>query len=506
MLKWIGGLVPISLVALAAAASAQTAPYSVNDFVLGGQAPFDSAAYRDYRCGPSEQFDGFTWCQKTRQGGERRGAFRVTQSMLHSRDGKIAYINRQQDPVFFDGNDAEEDMRSFSRKIGSQPRVTKLPRRSGGPEGILALWGQVAIEPLDADSIKVLADGKSPRKGFLVDYVGNLTRSAQEGWPVYRITGGPGFIWVASYDQRGRGTLRLTAVDVSLLSPAVADAQPPRPADNQPVTSAGTNEAPAPFEPAAAQTTPVPAGPDAPTVTTEKTGPEIAFNDTRAQATVEKARFDAPAPDSGAQRAGIDAAVDRLKSVSKVAYGVVAGLIVALLAAVLLLSRRRNRASTNQTASRTANVAAANAGVAIPAVSASVAASRAAAPQPAASSIESGISNIAPSTFEDAIAAQAVANTAGNPTVVHGAGPLAPAGLEEQAAASIVPNLPEHSGAGGSEYLAPNDPVARLLELAKLRASGLLTESEFNQLKASIIASASRDSAAPSDQPPHAAL
>ena len=99
-----------------------------------------------------------------------------------------------------------------------------------------------------------------------------------------------------------------------------------------------------------------------------------------------------------------------------------------------------------------------------------------------------------------------MANTAGNPTVVHGAGPLAPAGLEEQAAASIVPNLPEHSGAGGSEYLAPNDPVARLLELAKLRASGLLTESEFNQLKASIIASASRDSAAPSDQPPHAAL
>ena len=138
----------------------------MNDFVLGAQVPFDSAAYRDYRCGPSEQFDGFTWCQKTRQGGERRGAFRVTQSMLHSRDGKITYINRQQDPVFFDGNDAEEDMRSFSRKIGSQPRVTKVPRRQGAPEGILALWGQVAIEPLDAESIKILADGKSPQEGL----------------------------------------------------------------------------------------------------------------------------------------------------------------------------------------------------------------------------------------------------------------------------------------------------------------------------------------------------
>ena len=356
-------------------AAAQTAPYTVNDFVLGAQVPHDSAAYRDYRCGPSEQFDGFTWCQKTRQGGERRGSFRVTQSMLHSRDGKITYINRQQDPVFFDGNDAEEDMRSFSRKLGSQPRVTKLPRRPGAPEGILALWGQVAIEPLDAESIKILADGKSPRKGFLVDYAGNLTRSAQEGWPVFRITGGPGFIWVASFDQRGRGTLRLTAVDTSMLAPPVADAQPQKPAaDNPPVNAAGTNEAPAPFEPAAAQTTPVPAG--GAEVTREKTGSDIAYNDTRAQATVEKARFDAPAPDAGAQRAGIDAAVDRLKSVSQVAYGIVAGLIVVLLAAVLLVSRRRNRAGKSQPVRTTANVAAAsaNAGVVMPAVSASVAA------------------------------------------------------------------------------------------------------------------------------------
>ena len=125
--------------------------------------------------------------------------------MLHSRDGKITYINRQQDPVFFDGNDAEEDMRSFSRKLGSQPRVTKVPRRAGAPEGILALWGQVAIEPLDAESIKILADGKSPRKGFLVDYAGNLTRSAQEGWPFFRITGGPGFIWSRASTSVGAG-------------------------------------------------------------------------------------------------------------------------------------------------------------------------------------------------------------------------------------------------------------------------------------------------------------
>ena len=112
------------------------------------------------------------------------------------------------------------------------------------------------------------------------------------------------------------------------------------------------------------------------------------------------------------------------------------------------------------------------------------------------------------STFEDAIAAQAVANATGqagapaNGSVPSAAAPLAPAALEEQGAAlSIVPNLPEHSGAGGSEHLAANDPIARLMELAKLRASGMLTESEFNQLKASIIASTVRDSVVPSEPP-----
>ncbi len=44
---------------------------------------------------------------------------------------------------------------------------------------------------------------------------------------MYRITGGPGLIFVASYDQRGRGTFRVTAVDASVLSPPVAAAPTP---------------------------------------------------------------------------------------------------------------------------------------------------------------------------------------------------------------------------------------------------------------------------------------
>ena len=97
-----------------------------------------------------------------------------------------------------------------------------MPRKSGGPKASWRCGVQVAIEPLDGESVKILADGRSPRKGFLVDYLGNLVKSAQDGLPVYRITGGAGLIWVASYDHRGRGAFRVTAVDASVLSPPVA--------------------------------------------------------------------------------------------------------------------------------------------------------------------------------------------------------------------------------------------------------------------------------------------
>ena len=103
-----------------------------------------------------------------------------------------------------------------------------MPHRSGLPDGVIAVWGKITLEPLDQESIKTLADGKNPRKGFLIDYLRDFTRSAKQGLPIYRIDGGPGFIWAASFDQKGRGTLRLAAVDVSGFAP---------PPDSVPVAS-----------------------------------------------------------------------------------------------------------------------------------------------------------------------------------------------------------------------------------------------------------------------------
>jgi hypothetical protein len=211
----------------------QSSAYAVSGVVLGATVRFDSSAFKEYKCTPSDHFDGFTWCQKTRQEKERRGKFISTYSILHSRGGVAVYIDRYLEPAFFGAREADDDIRQYSRSIGEAPRIMRMPQRAGFPNGILASWGKVELEPLDNDGIKALAEGRrATTKGYLVDFIGDFARSATNGLPIYHISGGAGFVWVASFDQRGRGTLRLTAVDASALPPTTAPKTPIDAAEN----------------------------------------------------------------------------------------------------------------------------------------------------------------------------------------------------------------------------------------------------------------------------------
>src|SRR6516164_650668 len=218
------GIVVLAHAALIGNAIAAT-EYAVDGLAVGTRLNFSSASYREYKCSPSDQFDGLTWCQKTRTDKERRGPYIAAYSLLHSKNRNLSYINRSQEPAFFNPNEAEPNIQRYSRKLGESARILKMPHRSGLPDGVIAVWGKITLEPLDQGSIKTLADGKNPRKGFLIDYLRDFTRSAKQGLPVYRIDGGPGFIWAASFDQKGRGTLRLAAVDVSGFAPPPPVAQ-----------------------------------------------------------------------------------------------------------------------------------------------------------------------------------------------------------------------------------------------------------------------------------------
>src|SRR5258708_20088883 len=101
--------------------------YVVAGLALGSRVQFDSSDYREYKCSPSDQFDGFTWCQKARQERGQRGPSNATHSVLHARDGSVVYVNRYQEPIFFVPNEAERDIQSFSPNFAVRPPITSHP-------------------------------------------------------------------------------------------------------------------------------------------------------------------------------------------------------------------------------------------------------------------------------------------------------------------------------------------------------------------------------------------
>jgi len=123
----------------------------------------DSATYLEYKCSPSDQFEGFTWCQ-TRNDQDRRRGSTATYSILHDKDGSVVYVNRFQAPAFFNSIEADKEIQGYSHKLGETAHVITIPHRAGLPDGIIALWGKTTLELLDHDSIKILAGGEAQRR------------------------------------------------------------------------------------------------------------------------------------------------------------------------------------------------------------------------------------------------------------------------------------------------------------------------------------------------------
>ncbi len=205
--------------------TAEPSPYVVDGLALGGQVRFESEAYKQYECAPSDLFPGYTWCHKQETEKTRRGEVTSSNSILHSQDGTALYVNHYIEPAFFGPNDVQSEIDRLSAKFGERPREFRVPRREGLPDAIIAVWGNIKLEQLDAaDASLVAASGKS-RQGLLVSFLGGLQRSAKAGVPVYRLAGGAGFLWAATFNQDGRGVLRFLTIDASRIAlPIVAQA------------------------------------------------------------------------------------------------------------------------------------------------------------------------------------------------------------------------------------------------------------------------------------------
>jgi hypothetical protein len=189
-------------------------PYVVDGIALG--ASLQPA--REFQCSASEQFAEYTWCQRKRQERGRQGSFSSTNSILHGREGSVAYVNREIRPAFFAGNDIQAEIKRLSARFGAPARETRLPAREDLSHAVIALWGSLQLEELDGKSLSALESGALSQQSLFVDHLGDLRQSLQQGLPVYRLKGGAGYLWSAASDRSGRGHLRFLAIDVAALA------------------------------------------------------------------------------------------------------------------------------------------------------------------------------------------------------------------------------------------------------------------------------------------------
>lgn len=192
-------------------------PYVVDGLALGGHVKSGNQAYQADQCRPSDQFSGFIWCHEEHTTPDN--TVMRSHSILQSQDGTAYYVDSYFQPAFFDPNDIQNEIDRMSSEFRREARIIQMPKREGLPSAVMAIWGAIQLEPLKPDEISVVASGGSP-PGFLVSFLGDEERSAKAGVPVYRLAGGAGFLWAATFDQNGRGVLRYLAIDDSKIEPS----------------------------------------------------------------------------------------------------------------------------------------------------------------------------------------------------------------------------------------------------------------------------------------------
>jgi hypothetical protein len=204
------------------AANAQPSKYVVDHVRLGASVNSD---VKNHDCERSDDFLGFVWCHQEAKNANNHVSKTI---MYEEQSGAAVYVMRNEALVLLDQSRVEKEINSLSKSFQESPVVNWMPTRKGAPKAVIALWGQVRVEELNPDALSMLAARQSAHQGVIVDYMGDLYRSARNGLPVYRMIGGAGYLYSASFGAGERGHQHYVAIDASRFGrPDIA--QPPQP-------------------------------------------------------------------------------------------------------------------------------------------------------------------------------------------------------------------------------------------------------------------------------------
>ena len=201
--------------------------FVVDGLAVGSAVHPDSPVYKAYKCRPSDQFPGFTWCAIKHPMTGRFGPYDSWVTILHSEANTAVFILQDVLPAYFGPDDVEREIQRLSQHFGQAARVLTGEPRADAPHSIIASWGDVTLTPLDESTTEALRRGESISAGLVIDFLADSPKSAREGLPVFHMGGGAGYIWAAKFDDAGKGRLRITAVNPGLLPAGPAEQPPP---------------------------------------------------------------------------------------------------------------------------------------------------------------------------------------------------------------------------------------------------------------------------------------
>jgi hypothetical protein len=467
-------------------------PYVVDGLSLGDQVAVGSDAYRRYHCGPSDRFSGFTWCHKEETKRDGRNEVLLANTILHREDSKAWYVNRYIEPAFFKPNDVQDEINRLSAKFAQPATEYRMPPRHGLPNAIIAVWGKLQLEPLDTNDVATVATGGAT-KGLLVSFLGDVQRSAKAGVPVYRLKGGPGYIWAATFNSNGRGVLRFLTADPSQIYESLV-ATNPNPLPQPPVEPQVSN----PLRATAPSSAPIPPvdrpQSQPPTVSSgdnqreqseaEAKGAEAKEAEAKGAEAKEAEAKEAEAKEAEAKEVQVEVAAQRRQAEAVTAAPrqaersaqnfvlIAIGVIVLVLgtAVAYFLIGSAKRKPVDKTAESTSDGQ-----IAVPAVISN--------PSDLVGEMPAGNSD-----FSNSAAALAVPSDSSATQEEHVDAPeTAEIGISSSSSSSRNGNAPTASNLG---LPSQHDLTEKLTKLAKLHADGALSDEEFKAAKARVISEA----------------